>query len=147
MTMELRQVRRLAYELMERYGLKGWSFQFDRSKKRFGQCDYNARTISISAYIANLNEETHVRNTVLHEIAHALVGPGYGHGQAWVNVARTIGCTGERCYSGTTVATPKGQWVGHCPNPLCHVKTRPRHRRDKLQCKRCRLSIVWRRNS
>ena len=33
-----------------------------------------------------------VKNTLLHEIAHALVGPGHRHNRVWRQKAREIGC-------------------------------------------------------
>lgn len=32
-----------------------------------------------------------LENTILHEVAHALVGPGFGHNQTWMEKAREIG--------------------------------------------------------
>ena len=38
-----------------------------------------------------------IRDTLLHEIAHAIVGPGHGHDALWQTAARRIGCTAKRC--------------------------------------------------
>ena len=38
-----------------------------------------------------------VRDTILHEIAHAIVGPGHGHDAVWQTAERRIGCTPKRC--------------------------------------------------
>ena len=38
-----------------------------------------------------------IRDTLLHEIAHAIVGPGHGHDALWQTAARRIGCTEKRC--------------------------------------------------
>ncbi len=52
--------------------------------------------------------------TILHEIAHALVGPGHGHDSVWRTQALKIGCTGSRC---VPEDAPKleGNWIGVCP--------------------------------
>lgn len=38
-----------------------------------------------------------IKNTILHEIAHALVGHKEGHNKVWKDKAIEIGCTGDRC--------------------------------------------------
>jgi len=43
--------------------------------------------------------ESNFRNTVLHEIAHLLVGPGNGHNRRWKAMHRRIGGNAERCHS------------------------------------------------
>jgi hypothetical protein len=52
--------------------LPKWSFQFDSAKLAFGKCNFTDRVISLSRHLVELNNEAEVRDTVLHEIAHAL---------------------------------------------------------------------------
>ena len=71
--MTLAQARRLALRLMRQHKLSpAWSFGFDRSKVRFGKCNFANKEISLSRYLVELNDENEVRETILHEIAHAL---------------------------------------------------------------------------
>lgn len=146
--MNLHDAERMARSLMDQHGLSHWRFKFDRAKQRFGLCDYNKYTISLSHDLTVLNGEDEVRNTILHEIAHALAGNDAGHGYEWKSVARSIGCTGDRCYDGNEVKAPTGQWIGVCPG--CGNTTRPRHRRRKGSCSRCssvydeRFKLQWR---
>lgn len=157
--METTTASALARGLMNDHGLTGWTFQFDRAKRRFGQCRYGIRTISLSGPLVALNSEEQVRNTILHEIAHALVGPGHGHDYVWRAKARAIGCDGLRCYESEAVARPPAAWAGTCPS--CS-KTVGRHRlTDKAQrsaCSACcnnhnrgrydaRFLLVWSRSS
>lgn len=98
---------------MHEHGLTDWRFQFDRAKNRFGQCDYGNRIISLSEPLTRLNSRERVRQTILHEVAHALT-PGAGHGYTWKVKARTIGYTGDRCFNeSNTVLAPK-KWEGVC---------------------------------
>ena len=60
-----------------------------------------------------LHSDDEVLDTILHEIAHALVGPQHGHDAVWRAKAREIGCTGERCVSSDSPRVP-GDWVGRC---------------------------------
>ncbi|GAA1914998.1 hypothetical protein GCM10009815_07380 [Nocardioides marmoribigeumensis] len=132
--MEIAAARRLALELMAEHGLSGWRLQLDNAKRRAGICRYSDRVIGLSRPLTALHSEDEVRDTVLHEIAHALVGPGTGHGPRWRAVARRIGCSGERCVSADSPRVT-GAWVGVCPQG----HTADRHRRPErvLLCRPC----------
>jgi SWI/SNF-related matrix-associated actin-dependent regulator 1 of chromatin subfamily A len=43
----------------------------------------------------NSTEEQQFKDTILHEIAHAIVGPHHGHDEVWRGKAVEIGCTGN----------------------------------------------------
>jgi predicted SprT family Zn-dependent metalloprotease len=100
---------------METHGLfsKGWSFVWDSAKNRFGQCRYGSKTISMSRKLVELNDEALVRDTILHEIAHALVGPKHNHDWTWRTIAKQIGAKPERCF-GNEVASPQPNYIGIC---------------------------------
>ncbi len=132
--MELSVAERMANDLLCRHGLSGqWRFVFDRAIRRFGNCNYRRKTISLSAELTRLNDEAIVRDTILHEIAHALVPRSAGHGEKWKAIARTIGCTAERCY-GDEVVAPKRKYIGKCPT--CGM-TISRNRKKRVSCARC----------
>ena len=78
--MTLTEARQLAHDLMRLHKVPAvWSFQFDHSKVRFGKCNYTKKEISLSRHLVQLNSEAEVRDTILHEIAHALAPRGAGH--------------------------------------------------------------------
>lgn len=113
--MNLKDARHLANTLMGYHGLVNWSFDFDKAKVRFGCCNYRKRKITLSRELTTLNSEAWVRETILHEIAHALVGRGHGHDRHWRYAARAIGCTGNRCYDGRLVNQPLPNYLIQCP--------------------------------
>ena len=79
-----------------------WRFTFNNRKTAFGVCYYNKKEIQLS-YNSAVNEtEDAVQQTVLHEIAHAIVGPGNGHNAKWKQVARSIGVRNPRAARRTT---------------------------------------------
>src|SRR6266702_1224588 len=53
--------------------LTGWSFQFDHGTKRAGCCNYRTRVISLAHAYARSAADEAIDDTLLREIAHALV--------------------------------------------------------------------------
>jgi predicted SprT family Zn-dependent metalloprotease len=116
--MDTREAVRNATALLHIHGLaqQGWTVKLDRAKARFGQCNYTTKTISLSRALTESTTRERVENTVLHEIAHALVGRKAGHGPVWQAAHRRIGGTGRRTGQATTEqreAVPY-RWIGTC---------------------------------
>lgn len=134
--MKLNDAAKLAQTLLREHGLaaQGWTFDYDTAVRRFGACHYRPKRITLSAKLVAMNDEARVRNTMLHEIAHALSGHKAGHGPQWVAMARAIGCDGQRLYDSREVATVSRKFTGTCPNCGRQVQ---RHRRDKIACGTC----------
>lgn len=111
--MDLFEIERQTKLLMTAHGLVGWTFEWDNAQRRFGQTRYSTRTISLSRKLTPQRSMTAIRNTVLHEIAHALVGPGHGHNEVWRTKAISIGCDGKRCSNDQVKVSYK--YVAKCP--------------------------------
>ena len=126
--MTIDKAKQLAINLMTKHGLieKGWSLRFDKAKRRYGCCMHSRRIISLSSPLTQIRQDDNVKNTILHEIAHALVGGGHGHDDVWRTKALEIGCNGQRCSNDVSL---KGNWVGECPNGHVYYK----HRISKSQ--------------
>ena len=89
--MDMPAVAALARELMDAHGLNEWGLRFDRARRRAGMTSFSDSTISLSRVLMPLFDEDDVRGTILHEIAHAIVGPDHGHDSVWKATARSIG--------------------------------------------------------
>ena len=87
--------QQLAVGLIQEHGLIGWRFRFDHARRRFGCCRSSEKTITLSRPLTILNSCAQVRDTILHEIAHALT-PGDGHGVKWRAKCREIGADPKR---------------------------------------------------
>lgn len=120
---------------MDEHGLQAWAFAFDRARVRAGACHFGDRRITLSRALTAAHDEAEVRETVLHEVAHALVGPGHGHDRVWRAQAVAIGASGQRCYSAQEPVVP-GRWQGRCV--AGHVVHRHRRPDRLLLCARCR---------
>jgi len=128
--MDTLEAREMAVQLISQHLDDKWTFKFDNAKNRFGVCRFSRKEIGLSAPLVILNDETKVRNTILHEIAHAVAGPGHGHDSYWASKCRELGIKPERCYDSKEVAVVKGAYEGTCPS--CGL-TAQRHRRtDKM---------------
>lgn len=134
--MQLPAAKQLANELMAEHGLtkKGWRFEFDRSVRRFGACHWRTNKITLSQKLTTLNDEARVRQTILHEIAHALAGPRAHHNAVWKAICIRIGGDGQRLYTEANTITVNRNVTGQCPNCKRVIK---RHRRTAIACGQC----------
>lgn len=132
--MNLEEVKTLALNLMNQHLTSDWTFEFDRAARRFGCCHYDSKLITVSAKLAALNEEPKVRDTILHEIAHAKAPRACGHGPEWKAIALAIGCNGERTFSSAQVVLPPLAWTISCDT--CGYTGR-RGRRKMSACAKC----------
>lgn len=136
--MTLGDARALAEALMARHGLSGWSFGFDRARRRLGSCQPGRRRITLSAVLTRLNDAPVIEDTILHEIAHALT-PGDGHGAAWRAACLRLGAKPERCAADGEVALPPAPYALVCDR--CGARyPRFRRSRGRYACGRCRAS-------
>ena len=133
-SVDLNEAASMGRRLLDTHGLHDWSLVFDRARRRAGICRAARREIGLSAPLTALHPEDEVRDTILHEIAHALVGPRHGHDEVWRAMAVRIGCSGQRC-SSEDAPTIDGDWVGTCP--AGHRVTRHRRPERPAACRTC----------
>ena len=120
--------------LVKHYGLMEWDVTVDRSKTCAGRCSYGKKTIYISKHYLQTASDFDIKDTILHEIAHALT-PGHGHDDHWKSKAIDIGCSGD-VYCDTFV---KKRYHVTCE---CRAVNMHRHRirkwvRERGECPKC----------
>ena len=147
---ELHQADRLIQDQMVRqkvyHGLADeWSATFDLAAGRAAICYFKEKLICLAVSYCMTAPEEELIDTVLHEVAHALVGPQHNHDRVWKLAARRIGCTAERC---TAVTHTAGKWIGRCQcaRPILR-KRLTRGMRTTARCPVCRTKIVWSTNT
>lgn len=131
-------IHKLAVDLLQIHELKTWSFKFDYSTRRAGSCRYHDKTITLAFELARSGSDDDVRDTLLHEIAHALVGRRHHHDAIWKAKACEIGCSGERTHR-LQFSPPR--WTVTCEN-RCWSHT-AQQRNTKLICRKCGGKLIY----
>jgi predicted SprT family Zn-dependent metalloprotease len=107
-----KEAEKLALQLIAQHGLKDWKFAFNRRKQSMGLCVYSRKTIELSIhFVERDNPWEEIRDTILHEIAHALVGPSHGHDKVWKRKCVQIGARPKACGEADM---PEGKWNARC---------------------------------
>jgi len=131
---ELERVRTWANALIALHLDSGWTFGFDNAKTRAGLCNYTAKRITVSKYLAARYEDDEIHQVLLHEVAHAMAGTRAGHGAQWRATAKELGYEGKRLHDGA-IADELAPWVGTCP--AGHVHYRYKRPGRPLACGKC----------
>lgn len=137
-TQKIEAVTSLANDLFKEFNLTDWTFRFDHSTRRAGCCNYPDKKISIASDLARNASDEDIRDTLLHEIAHALVGKKHNHDSVWKAKAKEIGCSGERTHR--RVFSPPRYRVT-CENG-CWEQTAERRDR-RLVCRICHEKLIY----
>lgn len=144
---ELERVRHWAAALLALHLDASWSFDFDHATRRAGQCDFGRKRITVSRHLAARFDDDAIHQTLLHEVAHALAGPGTGHGPIWRGIASDLGYVGGTTHNGP-IADDRARWRGECPKG--HEFVRFRRPSREVSCGQCSRGfsraavIMWR---
>jgi predicted SprT family Zn-dependent metalloprotease len=137
--------RELVATEMEWHGLsqQSWRVAYDRGRRRAGKCVHRSKTLSFSRHLIARGSPADMRNTVLHEISHALAGPTHGHDRTWRTIALQIGCDGKRCHN---IELAPATWIYACSSGCWNS---PRFKRSHLgttlqrTCRMCGAACVF----
>ena len=102
-----------AQETLDVWGLTTWTLRWDRAKRRAGACDHARNQIRLSKPLFDVFPEDAQRNVILHEVAHALVGPQHKHDRRWKQAAIMLGAQ-PRALLPSSLPEPECSWVGRC---------------------------------
>lgn len=143
-------VLELAMDLFEWHGMPmDWRFDLDRAHRRLGRCSHRKKLITLSVHFIKAKKTTQedITDTILHEIAHALVGGQHGHNDVWKRKCIEIGAKPERCGQAFSEVS---RYVGVCPK-CGHQSRFYRKVRRYYVCVKCpdkpRITIKERRDA
>jgi predicted SprT family Zn-dependent metalloprotease len=145
----------LARTLMNEHGLGHVPLGAHSSKRYFGTtrfvgrrqmfshpfASWEVKAIQLSKPLTEVNSETQVRDTILHEIAHAIAGP-VGHSWQWKHIARQIGASPEAVCGKDAVQVP-GPYQAECTCGQVHSMYRMPKRQNKI-CRYTRQKLEFR---
>jgi hypothetical protein len=80
----------------------GWTFEYGTKRNSLGTCKMRSKVIILSKWVIENSDNpmSTWKNTMLHEIAHAIDSQIRGtssHDWKWRSIALAIGCDGKRC--------------------------------------------------
>lgn len=141
MPMTQAEAEKLALGLMSEHNLNwpAWGFRLTRHKLLLGRCvhnRYNGGTIELSKNYLHLSYEE-IRDTLLHEIAHALCGPGVGHTIEWKRMCIKIGAKPNPRADLKENDNPEFKWTGICPNKHTTKRHALTEKGKRMACGQC----------
>jgi predicted SprT family Zn-dependent metalloprotease len=121
-----RELKAYAKERMDLFKLDDWEFDWDYAVQRFGCCYHERKKITISLSLLQINNIEVLKNTVNHEIAHALAGREACHGPAWKAKCLVTGAKPERCCQAGIITGKYKGLCSICPF-TCYKQKMPKH--------------------
>jgi predicted SprT family Zn-dependent metalloprotease len=82
--------------LKEHMELRDWKTVTNNRKRAFGVCSYRKKEIELSNILIPVMTDEAIKDTIIHEIAHALT-KGHGHDRVWQRKCLELGGDGQRC--------------------------------------------------
>ena len=94
--MNINQALTLAKKIMSNHPeLRYWSVTLNKRKRSFGVCNYTRTQIQLSSILVPVMTDEAIKNTIVHEIAHALC-PKHHHDHVWQAKCIELGGNGQR---------------------------------------------------
>jgi predicted SprT family Zn-dependent metalloprotease len=141
---KLEYTERMLNHYMEKHGLlkKGWKYKFGKATCYAGVTCFKTKVINLSLIFINsqsVNKDV-IKNVILHEIAHSLVGHSHGHDKVWKEKAIEIGCCGSRCCE-SFASDEHYKYILNCPKGCKLRRQRLTKRLDRCVCKKHNLKF------
>lgn len=123
----------LGAQLLIDHGLGDWRVGAHNKRRVLADCNNRTKTIRYSKNFLTIATKEDFIGVTMHEIAHALVGPGQGHGPVWKRKAQEI------CPKGFTSANVENPVNTHKYDLVCpECGTKSRSNVDKnYACRKC----------
>lgn len=116
-----------------------WSFKVSgRLTDVAGTANYFDKVLEFSKKYIEFYDEEEVRDTIIHEIAHAMT-KGHNHDEVWRNLCLRLGGSGEEFYDDVDDEFLKSRYkyVLYCSHCKRYGRAYQRKRKEEWACKRC----------
>lgn len=110
---KLDQALARATELMGSNNLEGWRINFDTRRAVIAEVFHREKVLSYSKYFVAIADKEQFDGVTLHEITHALLGPGMGHDKEFVELCTKISPNDH--YARLCVDIPLRKYILSCP--------------------------------
>lgn len=132
------ELRTYALARLLEHGLwqDGWRFQWDNAKRRAGATKYKKKVITLSRPVCKLRTIEDAKETIRHEIAHALAGYEAHHNGKWKRIAVSVGAKPEACFTFTAEQEAKVKYSWYTVCRACGFKN-GWHRRPRVLTRSC----------
>lgn len=105
---KITKAERLVARLLDLHGLRklGTVFRWNQRTKTLGITKFlrgRPHSVELSKKWVKVLPWEDIEDTITHEVAHALVGPGHGHDEVWQAKHRELGGSGQACYENSSV--------------------------------------------
>jgi hypothetical protein len=112
--------------------LSDWTITTNKKRCSLAETLHQYKVISFSRYFLIIATKKQYDEATLHEIAHALVGPGKGHGSVFMEQCKKL-CTDEQ-YISDAIDYPIRKYTRICPR--CGQRG-GYHTNNRLRCAPC----------
>jgi len=136
----------LCREQLDKFGLKNWGVGTTTDPKHsfLGICMSKDKKIILNAFHIDIHPDSEVIDTIMHDVAHAIVGTINGHNEVWQAKAKELGASTLPCShldlpAHVIDAIRSGQIVEMTIEEETHVLRRPKYTVTRLQdkCPEC----------
>lgn len=100
-------------EILAENGLDSWRIKVNHKRSCLAETWHEEKTISFSKYFIIVSDKEQFDGIALHEVAHALLGRGKGHGKEFVEMCKKISPTA--LYARHDADVPIRKYLLKCP--------------------------------
>lgn len=101
-----------ALGMLEDNGLYEWSVKLNNKNTTSAETHHDDKTIYLSKRFLIITDSNNFRGVMLHEIAHAMLGPGFGHGEEFMSMCSKLEVSDEFSTHGVMMGI--GKYVLSC---------------------------------
>lgn len=132
---KMRQAVLKGAQLLIDNGLKDWKINFQGSRKALATCYAWQKTIKFSRHFVLVATEEQFEGVTLHEVAHAIVGPGHKHDQVFKRKCIEISPTADYAKARVNTGIDIVKYALDCPE--CGAKSKANKNRHWI-CSKCK---------